>query len=166
MPSDNNHNANALIGVDVQRALESSTQPSDEQFQRWVSATVAAVNTHQSCAEVSIRLVDADESQALNRDYRQKDKPTNVLSFPTDFPAELEIPLLGDLVICTPVVEQEAAAQGKTLEAHWAHMTIHGTLHLLGYDHIDDHEAEQMEALETQLLTELHYPPPYNTDTH
>src|SRR5690606_24067449 len=93
--------------------------------------------------------------------YRHQDKPTNVLSFPADIPAELNLPLLGDLVICAPVVEREAMEQRKTLEAHWAHMVVHGTLHLVGYDHITEPEAEEMESLETKILTGMGFPPPY-----
>src|SRR5690606_12322097 len=102
-----------------------------------------------------------EESQALNLLYRGKDKPTNVLSFPCELPAGVDLPVLGDLVICQPVVNLEAAEQNKASEAHWAHMVIHGTLHLLGYDHEDDEEARVMESLETQLLTQLGYPRPY-----
>ncbi len=99
----------------------------------------------------------------LNGQFRNKPRPTNVLSFPSDIPAELELPLLGDIVICAPVVRSEAAEQDKTLQAHWAHMTVHGSLHLLGYDHIDDDEAELMEALETRVLAGLGLPCPYLT---
>jgi probable rRNA maturation factor len=112
-------------------------------------------------AEVSVYIVDEAESQELNSQYRGKDKPTNVLSFPADIPEEVGVPLLGDLVVCAPVVEREAQEQGKTLNAHWAHMLVHGTLHLLGYDHLEDDEAEVMEALETRLVTQLHFPAPY-----
>ena len=110
-------------------------------------------------------LVDEAEGRELNRTWRQKDYATNVLSFPADVPDELlDIPLLGDLVICVAVVEREAAEQGKELEAHWAHLVIHGCLHLLGYDHIDDDEAEEMETLEQTLLAELGHPDPYADD--
>lgn len=112
-------------------------------------------------AELSVRIVDEDESQALNLQYRGKDKPTNVLSFPCELPDGVELPLLGDLVICAQVVAKEALEQGKVLHAHWAHMVVHGTLHLLGYDHIEDGEAEEMEAIEIQVLLELGYPNPY-----
>ncbi len=111
-----------------------------------------------------MRIVDEDESQQLNGQYRQKDKPTNVLSFPADLPEELQLPLLGDLVICAPVVAREAEDQNKALDAHWAHMLVHGTLHLLGYDHIDETDATEMEALETQIITELGFAPPYEID--
>jgi len=105
--------------------------------------------------------VDAAESQALNRRFRGKDRPTNVLSFPADLPPELELPLLGDLVVCREVVEAEAAEQGKPAEAHWAHMVVHGTLHLLGYDHETAEGAEAMEALEAEILSEFGWPDPY-----
>ena len=108
-----------------------------------------------------MRLVDEEESQTLNREYRGKDKPTNVLSFPSDLPAVVENDLLGDLVICVPVVAREANEQGKSLEAHWAHLVIHGLLHLMGYDHQTDEEALQMESRERELLQQLNYPDPY-----
>ena len=87
-----------------------------------------------------------------------------MLSFPADLPPDLDLPLLGDLVICAPVVEREAAEQGKPIEAHWAHMLVHGCLHLIGYDHIEDNDADIMEALETRILTKLGFPPPYQQD--
>ncbi|WP_288791436.1 rRNA maturation RNase YbeY, partial [uncultured Enterobacter sp.] len=97
----------------------------------------------------------------LNLTYRGKDKPTNVLSFPFEAPPGIEMPLLGDLIICRQVVEQEAKEQQKPLEAHWAHMVVHGSLHLLGYDHIEDDEAEEMESLETEIMLALGYEDPY-----
>jgi probable rRNA maturation factor len=106
------------------------------------------------------------ESQELNHQYRGKNKPTNVLSFPFEIPEHLpegvEIELLGDLIICAPVVEREAQEQNKALLAHWAHMTLHGCLHLLGYDHIEDKEAEEMESLEIEILQKMGFPNPYN----
>ncbi|MCL6416721.1 rRNA maturation RNase YbeY [Aestuariirhabdus sp. Z084] len=145
------------LDLDLQLACEGQA-PAPESFQRWAEC---ALTGRREQAELSVRLVDETESAALNQQYRDKSGPTNVLSFPTDFPAELELPLLGDLVICVPVVEREAQQQQKPLEAHWAHMVIHGTLHLLGYDHIDDNDALVMESLETQLLTGLGYNDPY-----
>jgi probable rRNA maturation factor len=112
-------------------------------------------------AEVAIRIVGADEGQALNRDYRGKDYATNVLSFPAELPPGVDLPLIGDLAICAPVVAREAAEQGKKPRDHWAHLTVHGTLHLLGYDHIEDAEAEAMEALETRILAGLGIGDPY-----
>jgi probable rRNA maturation factor len=114
---------------------------------------------------VTIRIVDEVESNDLNLTYRGKDKPTNVLSFPFECPPGVEdFPLLGDLIICRQVVEQEASEQQKTLESHWAHMVIHGSLHLLGYDHIEDDEAEEMEALEKEFMHTLNFPDPYKDD--
>ncbi|OOE34693.1 MULTISPECIES: rRNA maturation RNase YbeY [Salinivibrio] len=148
--------------VDVQIACESEQGlPSDDQLQAWFEQ---AVRTARPQAEVTIRIVDEGESQSLNRDYRGKDKPTNVLSFPFDAPPGVEIDLLGDLVVCRQVVEQEAQQQGKALMDHWAHMVVHGSLHLLGYDHIEDDEAEQMEALERELLAAMGVSDPYAND--
>ena len=114
---------------------------------------------------MTIRIVDEAESNDLNLTYRGKDKPTNVLSFPFECPPGVEdFPLLGDLIICRQVVEQEASEQQKTLESHWAHMVIHGSLHLLGYDHIEDAEAEEMEALEKEFMQALNFPDPYKDD--
>ena len=113
---------------------------------------------------MTVRIVDEAESNELNLTYRGKDKPTNVLSFPFEAPPGLELPLLGDLVICRQVVEREAQEQGKPLMAHWAHMVVHGSLHLLGYDHIEDEEAEEMEALERDIMQELGFADPYQSD--
>ena len=144
--------------IDLQVASESGSLPTKEQLSSWATA---AVRDEREEAEISIRIVDAEEGQELNNQWRQKDYATNVLSFPSDLPAELGLPLLGDLVICAPVVEREADEQQKTLTSHWAHMIIHGTLHLLGYDHIEDDEAEAMEALETRIMMELGFDNPY-----
>ncbi len=132
--------------------------PTNTDFQRWLDGTVLAF---QPEAEVTIRIVDEDESRHLNFTYRGKDKPTNVLSFPFEAPPGIELPLLGDLIICRQVVETEAVEQEKDRLAHWAHMVVHGSLHLLGYDHIEDDEAEEMESLETEIMQEMGYPDPY-----
>lgn len=138
--------------------------PDIAQLERWALAALQ----HAGDWEVGLRIVDEPESQALNRDYRGKDKPTNVLSFPFELPPGLEAemleeaPPLGDLVICAPVVVQEARDQGKTLEAHWAHLVIHGMLHLQGHDHLLDQDAEVMENLEKRLMAELGFPDPYD----
>ena len=151
-----------MIELDLQLATEASVLPAEAQLRRWVEL---ALRQRTADSELTIRLVDAEEGQELNRTYRHKDYATNVLSFPAEVPdGLLDIPLLGDLVICVPVVEREAREQNKALEAHWAHLVIHGCLHLLGYDHIDDEEAEEMEGLERQLLAELGYPDPYRDD--
>jgi probable rRNA maturation factor len=149
------------IILDLQVATEATNIPTEAELQRYLEA---AVSPFQTEAEVTIRLVDEAESQQLNFDYRHKDKPTNVLSFPFQAPPGIELPLLGDLVICVQVVAQEALEQNKTLEAHWAHMVVHGCLHLLGFDHINDTDAEEMEAEEVQILQELGFADPYFID--
>ena len=136
--------------------------PDEVLFQQWARAAAdAAAN---EAAELSIRVVDEDESAGLNQTYRHKSGPTNVLSFPCEVPAGVPNDLLGDLVICAPVVAREALEQGKNPEAHWAHMVIHGVLHLRGYDHLQEDEAEQMEALEVEILDGLGYPNPYEIE--
>ena len=150
------------LDLDLQLASTSTQIPSEEQIQTWASAALMTDNGLDM--EVTIRIVDAAESQQLNHQYRGKDRPTNVLSFPFEAPPGVELPLLGDLVICAPVVEQEAAEQQKTLTAHWAHMTIHGMLHLQGYDHILDPDAEVMENLEKDLMHQLGFDNPYAAD--
>jgi len=132
--------------------------PDEATFMRWLEGVLPQF---QPEAEVTVRVVDEAESHELNLTYRGKDKPTNVLSFPFEAPPQVELPLLGDLVICRQVVEREALEQAVPLEAHWAHMVVHGCLHLLGYDHILDDEAEEMEALEAEIMQSLGYPDPY-----
>ncbi len=149
------------IILDLQVATEATAIPAEADLQRYLDA---AVSPFQAEAEVTIRIVDEEESQQLNFDYRHKDKPTNVLSFPFQAPPGIELPLLGDLVICVQVVAKEALEQNKTLEAHWAHMVVHGCLHLLGFDHINDTDAEEMEAEEVQILQELGFADPYFID--
>jgi probable rRNA maturation factor len=149
--------------IDIESNSESQQIPALPELERWISAALQSQQFED--AEVSVYIVDEAEGQELNAQYRGKDYPTNVLSFPADIAEEVGIPLLGDLVICAPVVEREAQEQGKTLQAHWAHMLIHGTLHLVGFDHIEDDEAETMEALETQIVTGLGYPAPYHDIT-
>ncbi len=145
--------------IDLQIACEQeSGLPTAEQIEQWATA---AVQPQSDEVEMTVRIVDEAESHALNLNYRGKDRPTNVLSFPFECPDEVELPLLGDLVICRQVVEREAQEQEKPLMAHWAHMAVHGSLHLLGYDHIEDDEAEEMESLETQIMTGLGFADPY-----
>jgi probable rRNA maturation factor len=134
--------------------------PSLTNFELWANAALAAIN-HTKPAAFTLRIAGAVEVQSLNMQYRNQDKPTNVLSFPADLPPELELPDIGDIVICAEIVEQEAFEQKKPLKSHWAHMTVHGILHLLGYDHLEDSEANVMEALETKILTTLGYTAPY-----
>lgn len=144
--------------IDVQVGGTRTGLPGVAKLRHWARSALAG---RRGDAELSIRIVDSAESQALNRRYRGKDRPTNVLAFRAELPAELELPLLGDLVICREVVEAEAAEQAKPLDAHWAHMVIHGTLHLVGYDHDTDEQAAIMEALEADILAELGWPNPY-----
>jgi len=152
------------LQLDVQLAVEKETDlPSEEQLNTWANAALVTRTEHEE-PELTIRIVDEAESQELNFEYRGKDKPTNVLSFPFEAPAHVPIPLLGDLVVCKQVVEREAIEQGKTLTAHWAHMIVHGCLHLLGYDHIEDEEAEEMEGIERVVMAELGFENPYKDD--
>ncbi|MDZ7662225.1 rRNA maturation RNase YbeY [Thiohalophilus sp.] len=148
------------IEVEVQRIA--ATGPSDADIQRWVSAALQAEQRQD--AELTVRIVDEAESAELNEQYRHKSGPTNVLSFPFECPPEVELDLLGDLVICAPVVQREAQEQGKLEMAHWAHMVVHGTLHLLGYDHLQQDEAEEMENREISIMKELGYANPYRQD--
>ena len=145
------------VAVDVQRIIPGG--PSDELIQRWLEQVLATENKDD--AELTVRIVDETESAALNEEYRNKSNATNVLSFPFECPEEVELNLLGDLVICAPVVEREAKEQEKNSQAHWAHMIVHGVLHLLGYDHIEEAEAETMEAREVKIMENLGFPNPY-----
>ena len=151
------------VQVDVQNACDDETAPEIPIVEAWIARAVGASGPDGD-TEVSVRIVDAAEIHALNSDYRGKDKPTNVLSFPAGdvagLPADMPVPL-GDVVICASVVREEAAAQGKAITDHWAHMLVHGTLHLLGYDHATATEAAEMEALETRILSEHGVADPY-----
>lgn len=146
------------IEVEVQVATSCEPVPEQEAFAQWAGA---ALGDHDP-AIVTVRLVDAEESRGLNRRFRGIDKPTNVLSFPAGLPAEIGIPLLGDLVICAPRVEAEARDQGKAPMDHWAHLTVHGILHLLGYDHEEESAAREMEAIEVRVLEGLGIANPYD----
>jgi len=157
--------------LDFENACPGSTVPTEARFQAWIDAAVGATASLQQAGKplnVSIRVVDEQESAELNRDYRGKDSSTNVLSFSSEVPqavaALLEELPLGDLVICAPVVAREAQEQDKTDEHHWAHMVVHGVLHLSGLDHQEDDEAEHMERLETQILATLGIADPYKED--
>jgi len=156
-----------MIDVQLQFASQSKNLPDSKHMEDWV---------RQSCPDedqvsVGIRIVDEEESAHLNEQYRHKPGSTNVLSFPFEspfLPDDLDEDaledFLGDLVICAPVVEVEAEQQGKTLEAHWAHMVVHGVLHLQGYDHIETAQAEQMEDIERHILEGLGFPNPYQDE--
>jgi len=151
------------MSVDVQLASDAAGLPSIDAMRGWVERAVRATHPGRD-AEVSVRIVDEAEMRALNRKYRDQDKPTNVLAFPAGdagFALPGEILLLGDVVVCAVVVAREADEQGKSLEHHWAHMLVHGTLHLLGHDHVGDEQAEAMEALERRILDEFGIPDPY-----
>ncbi|MBB5943108.1 rRNA maturation RNase YbeY [Xanthomonas sp. 3307] len=150
------------LDVGVSYALPRAGLPAAPSFRKWVAA---ALKGRIREADLAIRLVDDREGRALNLHYRGKDYATNVLSFPAELPEGLpkgvKLPLLGDLVICAPVVAREAAEQDKPLNAHYAHLTVHGVLHLLGWDHEDDKEAEAMEQLEREILAGLGVSDPY-----
>ncbi len=145
--------------IDIQRISCDTHVPENTQIEQWANVALHEVS---ECIEMVIRIVDEDESAQLNETYRHKFGATNVLSFPFDVPEGIELNLLGDLVICAPVLAREAQEQHKTLMAHWAHIIIHGTLHLLGYDHIDDTDAQKMEEKEIALLKTLSISNPYD----
>lgn len=146
------------LTVDLDNVSSTQAIPSEQLIYHWVNSFLLE---YKDVVELSVRVVDEDESAALNLRFRGQQGPTNVLSFPSDLPESLQLPLIGDLVICAPIVEREAQQQNKSLQAHWAHMLVHGSLHLIGYDHMNDKEAEQMEQLETDILVALGFPPPY-----
>jgi probable rRNA maturation factor len=157
-PKRPNHN------IAIQRVFKSPGQPDRRQIVKWIDTALEESGQSYACV---IRIVDGPESAKLNAQYRHKQGPTNVLSFPFEWPEGLDIStseegaLLGDLVICAPVVEREALEQNKRLSDHWAHMIIHGLLHLLGYDHIEENEAEAMETKEIAILKQLQIENPY-----
>jgi probable rRNA maturation factor len=158
-----------MIGqVDVQFASDDEEIPTADEIRSWVMRALAVAERVMP-ADISVRVVGLEESQRLNHDYRDRDGPTNVLSFPAGeiagWPDDEAVPL-GDIVVCAPVVRREAREQGKRLEDHWAHMLVHGTLHLLGFDHLADAEAREMEALETRILTEGGLDDPYGAPGH
>jgi probable rRNA maturation factor len=175
------------IKVDLQNVLEQDklnhVLPSTEQIEQWFNRTIeelrlisdaqseqqtegdnSGIDTHhiqQQAYELTLRIVDSAESQQLNADYRDKNKPTNVLSFPFEAPEHIDMPFLGDLVVCAALVEKEAKEQNKLTIDHWAHLCIHGLLHLLGYDHIEESEAQEMEGIETAILARFNIDDPY-----
>ena len=153
------------VKVEVQKACDAESLPEEGEIRRWLTSAVAAAARpeHRRC-EIVVRVVGEEESRELNRRFRGHDRPTNVLAFPASAPPagpRLRWLPLGDLVLCGPVVEREAAEQGKAAAAHWGHLLVHGALHLLGYDHALDAEAAAMEGLETRILAEHGYPDPY-----
>ena len=148
--------------LEIQTEYESTNQPSETQLQAWIDI---ALKDYGKESELVIRIVDTEESADLNQQYRHKSGPTNILSFPFEAPEHIELNLLGDLVICAPVLEAEALEQQKNLHDHWAHIVIHGVLHLLGYDHVTDEDALIMEEKEIYLLSELNIKNPYLQET-
>lgn len=146
------------LDMGVSYALPRAGLPAATSFRRWATA---ALQGRIKRADLALRIVDEREGLALNRHYRGKDYPTNVLSFPADLPEGVALPILGDIVMCAPVVAREAREQGKALNAHYAHLTVHGVLHLLGFDHEDEREAEAMELLEREILAGLGIDDPY-----
>jgi len=147
-----------MNSVEIQTIFESAGQPSEAQIQLWVDT---ALEEFEQDTEIVVRIVDELESAELNEQYRHKQGSTNILSFPVEIPEGIDLNLLGDLVICAPVLEKEAQQQNKILAHHWAHIIMHGVLHLLGYDHLDDEQAEEMESKEIALLQQLNIPNPY-----
>ena len=144
--------------IEIQTIFNSNGQPDQETIQRWIDAALEGFNQD---TEIVVRIVDVQESAELNEQYRHKRGPTNILTFPVEVPEGIELNLLGDLVVCAPVLEKEALEQHKVLTDHWAHIIVHGVLHLLGYDHIDDNEAELMESKEITILNKLNIKNPY-----
>lgn len=134
--------------------------PSRRTLRRWL---LLALEPHHQCAQLTLRLVDEAESAELNQHYRGKAGPTNVLAFPSPMPEGVQEDFLGDLLICAPLVSREASEQGKSLRAHWAHIVIHGALHLSGFDHLTEAEAQQMEQIEIELLKTLRIANPYQS---
>lgn len=146
-----------IIELSVSDDVNKEKLPSEEKFQHWAQASYAGDDE----VVASLQIVDSNEMQKLNKNYRGKDKPTNVLSFPMELPEEVGVNILGDLALCDEVIEAEAKQQAKTSEAHWAHMIVHGMLHLQAYDHIEDDEAEVMEAKEIEIMKNLGFENPY-----
>jgi probable rRNA maturation factor len=150
--------ATQRLVLEVQHATEVSDVPDEQALH---ASALAALGDEPAPVELVIRIVDEPESRALNARYRGKDKPTNILSFPFEAPPGIEMNLLGDLVICAAVVAREAREQHKPLDHHWAHMVVHGVLHLRGYNHLDDKQASEMETLEKQILEGFGIADPY-----
>jgi len=147
-----------MVAIELQNAAPEFNIPDESEFQSWAKKIDTSENDQQI---VALRIVDEEEMSKLNSQYRQKAGPTNVLSFPADLHEEIDIPFIGDVVVCAPVVIKESVDQGKSEISHWAHMTVHGILHLQGYDHINETDAEQMESIEIRVMNELGFENPY-----
>lgn len=147
------------IELELQIASEVKTLPHPSQFREWISESLSG--KVEGNVELTIRVVDKEEITELNHKYRKKNKATNVLAFPSEINKDINFFNLGDIVICAPVIEEEAKKADKELLAHWAHIVVHGALHIVGFDHQTDKQAKKMEALETKILGKLGFPPPY-----
>ncbi len=151
-----------MYHIIIQQAAETATAPKPSHLRKWAKTALARKT---DAGEITIRIVTIDEMTALNKKFRYKDGPTNVLSFPFEMPdVPIETPILGDIVICADVVNREASEQDKTPDAHWAHMVVHGIFHLLGYDHQTDQDANIMESLEAEILQKLGFANPYQSE--
>ena len=150
-----------MVKIEVQYALRDPSLPGEKDFSKWAAAVESKIHATD---EVALRVVGQQEITRLNERYRKKSQPTNVLSFPADLPAQITLSFLGDIIICAPMVVKEADQQHKTHASHWAHMAVHGILHLQGYDHGNDQEAAEMENLEIEILNRLGFANPYVQD--
>jgi probable rRNA maturation factor len=153
-----------MLAVEVQNVVDDKGVPSARELARWAKTAFRGVPGAPGSAEMTIRIVGEAEARELNSRYRHADRATNVLSFPFEDPPGVETGILGDVVICAPVVAREAMDQNKGVREHWAHMVVHGVLHLLGHDHDNDSDAEIMEALEDDIMRALGFPGPYLAD--
>ncbi len=144
----------------LQLATDNIHIPIENKIIKWVKSIFQTIDIKDN-NNIIIRVVDIEEARALNLQFRQQDKATNVLSFPSELPDDIDEPYLGDIVICADIVEAEALAQNKSIEAHWAHMVTHGILHLVGHDHLEDAQASVMESMEIKIMSALGYPDPY-----
>lgn len=162
-PHDEQYNLLMKYHIDIQHACDEEPPVTDEIICEWVKSSLS---NHRNSAELTLRFVDVTEITSLNRLYRKKNDATNVLAFPADHPShiELEFPLLGDIIICPAVLKQESQIQEKSLMAHWAHIVIHGVLHLLGYDHIKEADAIEMQSIEIKVLAEFGFDNPYESE--
>lgn len=152
-----------MLDLDIQHMVDTADLPTDQQFEQWVRFTLQQVAADRPQTQLAIRIVDETEGAKLNAQWRHKQGATNVLSFSMSGLDLIAPAILGDIVICAPVVAREASDQSKALHSHWAHLVIHGVLHLLDYDHINADDAERMESLEINIMNQLGYPDPYQT---